>query len=1129
MESTIYALLVGINDYAKKPLKGCLNDLAAVETFLRWFQPDANKLRIRKLVNEQATRAEVIDGFAHFDQASGTDICLFYFFGHGSFATAPAGFYSPTNRFHQSLVCWDSRNPGGRDLMDKELAYLIWKYSVARQKTALRIVVITDSCHSGTVTRNATENRTEELRERSLDPFPGTLTAEDYYGFSEEVNGQRGYVTSSESGKELITVQTAPHIHLAAARDNQTAKENVLNGQARGLFTYSLLKALQESKGLISYAELIRRTELQLKSYVTDQNPLLNIESLPSDAARNRFLQSETSTTKPTNWVAFTGQRGWCIDAGAVLGARSGDVVMLENGVSTRIGEVFPEESTVLAGPGLDQLKQYQATWVPKQLISFGIDPTVPAPVRAFLKAASQTGFSLKLTDGIDDQTRFRIRAEGSLVYVTGLADTTPLFKERAIQTDDDAVLFLEELQYFSTWTQLLNLQNPTSTLTDSDFQLSVTVAVSPPDPDYKPDTFREVADLTQPVPLFYFGDESPALQIQIENRSNRALWFQPFYLGFDYSISNRSLNAFSLAPNSETTVTFNVRNTSTGLISASDILRLKVDKTYRDLGYSEILEHVKVIVSTQELETGILNKYNQKGLDLAKKRTETRGELERSPDDGMDDEVDDGIQNWITTTVSLQINYPAKGVLIPAGGFWDSTFLRIQTPASFQTSFAWSSPGEIKRSIGEVVPPDLVMGNAALQPFNWLQTRGDSASLNTLELYDYSDRNAVSPEQPLLIEFKASVGDSFVVLAYDPSTGLYFSAGDQIGDQTVAVHTLPDESSSQRSLGGSIKLFFYKVVLSKVGFGYNHPRLALATLSDTLEVQYETDPEMIRHTLQQENVKNILLFTHGIIGDTLDMTKSARLALTADGQPIEKKIDAILTFDYENLSTRIQDNAQKLKERLAEVGIKAQDGKQVTIIAHSMGGLVTRWFIEKLRGDEVVDRVILCGTPNEGTPLADVRDAFEVLLTFAVNGASILKPWLFGINLLGKLGSEVSVSFKQMDMVTGIYGELNDQTDPRIPYYIIAGDIRQIELDLSQEMSLIKKMFQRLGRAAKYDLLDQFVFRASNDIAVGTKSILSIPGSESWSKPPVTFTVACDHVNYFVNPLSLKVLGSLF
>ena len=1119
MESNLYALLVGINDYPDKPLQGCLADQQALEAFLRWYQPDPAKLRLKILTNEEATREGIIDGFSHFEQAGPKDICLFFFSGHGSFTTAPKGFYSPTNRFHQSLVCWDSRRPGGRDLMDKELAFLIWKYSTGLQKPNLRFVVITDSCHSGSVTRELSEGLPASLRERTLEPVT-SVDATDYYGYHETVNGQRGYIISQEEGNERIRVETGPHIHLAAARDSQTAKENQVNGAVRGLFTYSLLNALQESKGLISYSELIRRTEIQLKTFVTDQNPMLSLEMLPSDSARSQFLRGNGLPVQRTNWVYFNAQRGWCIDAGGLLGASAGDEVRLENSLKTKITEVFPDESVIFEKIGMEPEQRYAATLIPQQIIRFALDTTLSAPAKTLLEQTSTTGLPLLFVNDTDGQARFRIRAKGDRVYVSGLADSKPLFKERPLQTAADAALFVDDIQTFCTWQQLLALQNPTTTLTDSDVQLSVTMAVTAPDPAYDPETFQPVPDLSKPISLYYFNDESPAVQVRVENRSERELWVQPFYLGFDYGISNSAIKAFSLQPGDATNLTYTYQGKLT------DIIRLQVDAKYRDLGYTELIEYLKFIISTQPLETGVLAKYAQKGLSLTPQNTK---EVNRATKKGPDEGIDEFANDWMTTTLAFQISYPAKGASIPAGGRYESPGISIQAPAGFETRFAWSSSGEVKRSLGDVTPPDQVLGNAALQPLNWLKTRGAIAPLNVLELYEFTNREVVSPEQPLLIDFNAGADTSIVSLAFDPETGLYFPAGTQMGDGTVAIHTLPDESITQRSLFGSIKIFFYKVVLSKVGVGYDYPRLALATLADDLTVAYETDPERIREALQPDSVKNILLFTHGIIGDTLDMTKAARLAHTADGSPIETKIDAILTFDYENLNTRIQDNARLLKERLAKVGINPQDNKQVTIIAHSMGGLITRWMIEKLQGDACIDRLILCGTPNEGTPLADVRDAVEVLLTFAVNGVAPLKPWLFGINLLGKLGSDVSVSFKQMDIKTGIYEELNDETDPRIPYTIIAGDIRQIGLNLTPEMTLIQKLFTRLGRAAKYDLLDKLLFHAPNDIAVGTESILGIPGSESWTRPPVTFTVPCDHLNYFVNADSLRVLGRLF
>ena len=50
--------------------------------------------------------------------------------------------------------------------------------------------------------------------------------------------------------------------------------------------------------------------------------------------------------------------------------------------------------------------------------------------------------------------------------------------------------------------------------------------------------------------------------------------------------------------------------------------------------------------------------------------------------------------------------------------------------------------------------------------------------------------------------------------------------------------------------------------------------------------------------------------------------------------------------------------------------------GAQVWIIAHSNGGVVARWYIEKEGGKEVVQRLFLMGSPIDGTPKA-MRIAF--------------------------------------------------------------------------------------------------------------------------------------------------------
>jgi pimeloyl-ACP methyl ester carboxylesterase len=64
---------------------------------------------------------------------------------------------------------------------------------------------------------------------------------------------------------------------------------------------------------------------------------------------------------------------------------------------------------------------------------------------------------------------------------------------------------------------------------------------------------------------------------------------------------------------------------------------------------------------------------------------------------------------------------------------------------------------------------------------------------------------------------------------------------------------------------------------------------------------------------------------------------------------------------------------AKKIEEILAQT-----KKSKVNIIAHSMGGLISRYYIEKLGGVDKVNKLIMLGTPNHGSaPLPEVFEMF--------------------------------------------------------------------------------------------------------------------------------------------------------
>ena len=153
MSSTVYALLVGIDQYQKPvpPLSGCVADIDAMKAFLEARIPPEN-LRVETLRNEQATYTAVTERFLnHLGKAGKDDVALFYYGGHGSQApTAEAFWHVEPDRLDETLVCYDSRVSGHFDLADKEMSKLIAE--VAKQDP--HVVVILDSCHSGSATRD---------------------------------------------------------------------------------------------------------------------------------------------------------------------------------------------------------------------------------------------------------------------------------------------------------------------------------------------------------------------------------------------------------------------------------------------------------------------------------------------------------------------------------------------------------------------------------------------------------------------------------------------------------------------------------------------------------------------------------------------------------------------------------------------------------------------------------------------------------------------------------------------------------------------------------------------------------------------------------------------------------------
>jgi len=211
------ALLVGVNDYASPAivdLRGTHNDVQLMRSLLtrRFGFLDEH---IRVLTDEDATRAAVLEALKDLVEASGPeDVVYFHFSGHGSQVEDLDG-DETDDGFDETLIPHDGRTAGIPDITDDELRGLL-----AGLESRATLVVL-DSCHSGTATRDLA------MRTRSLPP-------DDRLGL---------YASTALRTRAMVPLADAGYVLMTGAAAHQSALDGPLDGLFYGFFSYALAKS----------------------------------------------------------------------------------------------------------------------------------------------------------------------------------------------------------------------------------------------------------------------------------------------------------------------------------------------------------------------------------------------------------------------------------------------------------------------------------------------------------------------------------------------------------------------------------------------------------------------------------------------------------------------------------------------------------------------------------------------------------------------------------------------------------------------------------------------------------------------------------------------------------------------
>lgn len=1149
MANKLYAVIIGINAYPQKPLNGCINDALAIQDYFQKllgknFIPqfllapfdadDTEQIKKRGIdAVEKPSRKNIIAAFDHFAKAEDGDFCLLYYSGHGSTASAPEVFkgYEPGDLL-QTLVCVDSRVKNAPDILDKEVGYLIAKALEGKEpgegKKGVHFLAIIDSCHSGTVTRGDDLNA-PVARMTTKGFAPDQIT-----GFSRDGNC---FYTPFKPGQTVVDpnggIRHARHVNLSAARNSESAYElyfDAPNGerQKRGAFTWCLLETLRQNGTNLTYAELIRRVETVVRARVDNQIPLLGKTEVTDDNLL--FLRNEFQAPIESFPVVFDQNTSqWKVKAGTINGLPASNAKVRIGNREVSVKSVGAGESILESVGFTEQNKEatnLSATLDVLPAIKIGLsehlNPAMADAVKAAL-AKQKLRYAALAADGETPQYLIGVMPdkEGQPCFVLlRPGSSVPLFMRTP-----NATQFVRDLGKVARYDAVLLLNNPTTSIPKNAVSIDIktlegvlfnadTLADIPENKYVSVNNQSDISPYPEVVRVSGKTTgakiQQPAIKVRVSVKEG-SYWVGALYCDAKYGIETAFLNVQKIGgPGEDSYADLKFKAGGREYLS----IPLKIDKNWKAVGVSEIQDYLMIFVSDKSFE---LAQYKQDGVELDTMRDAGFDDDERTKDD------------WTVIKIPIQIAIPKGKQDLAAAVTGDFGAFSIQMPDSFKSTVEAVNRSGFLQGKGvdneAFLPPSSLWDGVEGAPEVFARgvSSAPDAHLSMIELTNIA--GSVDAQHPMTIIPRDPLGveEAIVPFGYDGVSGLYYPLGYTDDKGQVRIERLPEETSGQlgqpiegqKSLPGSLKLFFQKVVWSRITGRKRYNRLSLVALDnngDVLRTDYfggkgEKDNAALGTIQTAVSGGGVLLLLHGIIGDTDDS------APTILKRPeIAGKFKAVLTFDYENLDSQIQDIARGLLLMLRTCAVPE---KSITIVAHSMGGLVSRWVIEQEDGSDLIAKLIQIGTPNGGSEIGDFRKKLTGWITLGINGITAVKPYLAFCSLIWK-GLEKSLfrTLDQMQPDSKFLQQLNGDAADRkgVQYYLITGDTSIIESSAGEDETVWRQVVTGLKERGKYILADYALFDGlPNDMAVRVESARSAKGGFV-----AVEEVACDHVSYF-------------
>lgn len=292
--ATKYGVFVGINEYPKNKLGGCVNDAKKWKA-LAESEFGVSGANSEILLDFQATRANILNAVKKYqNKAAAGDVFIFTFSGHGTLfpdslsedvdeteSLEMPSIGLPPGKYDSAICPIDSGEttsgkPWRNYILDDELYDL---FSVFLAK-GTAVYFISDSCHSGSLARSLGGNK---LNFETTDPAVKRRFASPYEMFDiksfdsvPKPSTQRTIAQRSVPGNLLLI--------LAGSQDNQFSLDVNTQTGRQGLFTKTFVEQFQQLKARgtkPTLAQLMEQTRPLVEDYSRNVPPRPGFSVVP--------------------------------------------------------------------------------------------------------------------------------------------------------------------------------------------------------------------------------------------------------------------------------------------------------------------------------------------------------------------------------------------------------------------------------------------------------------------------------------------------------------------------------------------------------------------------------------------------------------------------------------------------------------------------------------------------------------------------------------------------------------------------------------------------------------------------------------------------------------------------------